>query len=102
MGRIADIPNGYWITCVELGRANPQQMIVPGVGEFLDELLAHPVADHDPLLSRWKISVTKIDSRLTMGQVQTQFRRDGNSFEIQKSFDVDLRELAQQGGFGTT
>lgn len=101
MGRIADIPDGYWITCVELGRPDTtgRQYIASNLKEWLDDILALPVTDHDPLLSRWKISVTRIDSRVSLENVQAQFTRDGNAFQIQKTFEVDLRELAEQRGF---
>lgn len=101
MGRIADIPDGYWLTCVELGRpaTTGRQYIVPSIKGWLDDLRAHPGLEHDPLLSKWKISVTRIDSRVSMENLQAQFRRDDNAFQIQKSFEVDLRELAEEGGF---
>ena len=97
MGRISDIPEGYWLTCVELGRPGGRQYIVAGIKEWLDDLV--PTTTHDPLLSRWKISVTRIDARVSMDNVQAQFQRDGNTFQIQKTFEVDLRELAEEGGF---
>ena len=98
MGRIADIPEGYWLTCVELGFPG-RQYIVPGIKEWLDDLLALPATTHDPLLSRWKISVTRIDARVTLENVQAQFHRDGNAFPVQKTFEVNLRDLAEEGGF---
>lgn len=99
MGRIADIPTHYWLTCVELDRppGTGLQYIVPSLEDFLNHL--PEVHDHDPLLSRWRICVTKIDSRVPMHDVQTQFRRDDCSFEIQKTVEVDLRQVAQEFGF---
>ena len=97
MGRIADIPTGYWLTCVEL-REPKRSYIVPNLKAWLDDLLRTTVTDHDPLLSKWKISVTRIDSGVALARVQEQFCRDDNSFRIQKTIEVDLRELAQEWG----
>ena len=96
MGRIADIPKGYWMVCAELGRPGTTglQYIVPSIKKWLDDIVAQPVSDHDPLLSKWKISVTCIDARVSVDNLQTQFKSDGNSFQIQKTFEIDMHELA--------
>lgn len=97
MGRIADIPREYWITCVEL-RPGGRTYVAPGLCEFLTMLERADPSEGgpDPLLGRWRISVTAIDRRVPLAAVLEQYVRDGQSFPIRKTLEVDLGELARE------
>lgn len=93
MGRIAHVPECFWLVCRELDRDEPRVYVVPSLQHWLDELVAHPAPDHELLTARWQIGVTHIDVRVPLQDVQAQFRRDGGTFNLQKTVEIDLSEL---------